>query len=54
MAVDEVVQSSDPCLIDVSVSPNPYQYCTKAMVCTTSDSNDIVHLQFRKASEIES
>lgn len=42
MAVDEVVQSGGPGLIDLRVSPKPYQDSTKAMVGATTDPDVIV------------
>jgi thiamine pyrophosphate-dependent acetolactate synthase large subunit-like protein len=41
-AVDEVVQSGGPGLIDLRVSPKPYQDSTKAMVGATSDPDVVV------------
>lgn len=41
-AVDEIVQSDGPGLIDLRVSPRPYQDMTKSMVGATSDPDVIV------------
>lgn len=41
-AVDEIVQTRGPGLIDLRVSPHPYQDMTKAMVGATKDPNVIV------------
>ncbi|KAH7071016.1 acetolactate synthase I/II/III large subunit [Paraphoma chrysanthemicola] len=42
MAVEEIVASGGPGLIDLRVSPKPYQDSTKAMVGATKDPNVIV------------
>ena len=42
MAVDEIVHSEGPGLIDLRVSPHPYQDSTKAMVGATQDPDVIV------------
>ncbi|KAF1843266.1 acetolactate synthase I/II/III large subunit [Cucurbitaria berberidis CBS 394.84] len=42
MAVEEIVQSGGPGLIDLRVSPYPYQDSTKAMVGATKDPDVIV------------
>jgi thiamine pyrophosphate-dependent acetolactate synthase large subunit-like protein len=41
-AVDEIVQSGGPGLIDLRVSPKPYQDSTKVMVGATSDPDVVV------------